>query len=222
MAWRTAEKADIGSIARFGDEYDDEWVVGRLTGILCVPVRDIDGEEIYYADVYLSNVRGLGFDRCEVEFTKAEAMCDLDSEVLVDDAVGFIFSQLDAKHEECITAATGPEDYDRLFKHWLKEVVTDLVNKCEDLAYYREGGTEGLDAVVVDDAQQLNCHRMQAIFDRKMQQHKRTTGLAKRLFVALVGGPTWSRHDTPSDTARAAWILAEAMIDFANEQKPEE
>jgi hypothetical protein len=76
--------------------------------------------------------------------------------------------------------------------------------------------------VAAEAIEELNCHQRQDILDRKTRQHEKTCDLAERLFVVLVGGPTWSHRDTPSDTARAAWILAEAMIDFANEQRPVE
>jgi hypothetical protein len=72
-------------------------------------------------------------------------MCDLTVEVLVDDAVDFIYSQLEKKDDECRTQAADADDYDRLFKKWLSETLCDLAGKCEDLGYYRAGGTEGIE-----------------------------------------------------------------------------
>jgi len=71
-------------------------------------------------------------------------MCDLTVEVLVDDAVEFIFSQLEKKDDECRTKAADQDDYERLFKKWLSEMLCDLAGKCEDMGYYRGGGAEGL------------------------------------------------------------------------------
>jgi hypothetical protein len=66
--WRPAAKFDIGSVARFSDEYDDEYTYGILTEIYDVPVRDLDGEELRYEFSYISNVRGTGFDKCEIQY----------------------------------------------------------------------------------------------------------------------------------------------------------
>jgi hypothetical protein len=72
------------------------------------------------------------------------AMCDLTVEVLVDDAVEFVFSQLEKKDDECRTQAADADDYDRLFKKWLSETLCDLAGKCEDMGYYRGGGRQGI------------------------------------------------------------------------------
>lgn len=64
-------------------------------------------------------------------------MFDSTVKVLVDDAVEFIFSQLEAKDEECRTQAADADDYDRLLKKWLSETLCDLAGKCEDLGYHR-------------------------------------------------------------------------------------
>jgi hypothetical protein len=66
--WRPAVKFDIGSVARFADEYDDEWTYGLLLEIREIVVRDLDGEEIRYDDVYQSNVRVVSFDKCEIQY----------------------------------------------------------------------------------------------------------------------------------------------------------
>ena len=79
---------------------------------------------------------------------------------------------------------------------------------------HRENETFAAEAV-----EELNCHQRQDILDRKTQQYEKTCGLAERLFVAMVGGPGW--HGIAFENARAAWIQAEAMIDFANEQRPD-
>ena len=71
-------------------------------------------------------------------------MCDLTVEVLVDDAVEFVFSQLEKKDDECRTQAADADDYDRLFKKWLSETLCDLAGKCEDMGYYRGGGRQGI------------------------------------------------------------------------------
>jgi hypothetical protein len=71
-------------------------------------------------------------------------MCDLDTSVLVDDAVDFISRQLESKDDECRTLAIDSEHYEQLFKDWLKEVLTELAEKCQDLGYHRSGGKEGV------------------------------------------------------------------------------
>jgi methylthioribose-1-phosphate isomerase len=80
---------------------------------------------------------------------------------------------------------------------------------------HRENETFAAEAV-----EELNCHQRQDILDRKTQQYEKTRELAERLFVAMVGGPGW--HGTAVSVVRSAWIQAEAMIDFANEQRPVE
>jgi hypothetical protein len=47
----------------------------------------------------------------DFDFMRSVAMCDLTVEVLVDDAVEFIFSQWAAKDEEWRVAAKDEEDY---------------------------------------------------------------------------------------------------------------
>jgi len=76
--------------------------------------------------------------------------------------------------------------------------------------------------VAAEVVEELNCHQRQDILDRKTQQYEKTCDLAERLLVAMVGSPLWRPGATASDAARAAWIQAEAMIDFANEQRPVE
>jgi hypothetical protein len=66
--WRPATRGDIGSVARFCNECDDDHSYGILTEILDIPVRDVDGEELYYAFVYVANIRGNGFDKCEIQY----------------------------------------------------------------------------------------------------------------------------------------------------------
>jgi hypothetical protein len=72
-------------------------------------------------------------------------MCDLDASVLVDDAIDFISRQLESKDDECRALAIDQEDYERLFKDWLKSVLTELAEKCQDLGYHRAGGMEGIE-----------------------------------------------------------------------------
>jgi hypothetical protein len=147
-------------------------------------------------------------------------MCDLSIEVLVDDVVEFIFDQLEKKDNEFRTQAADQNDYERFFKKWLSETLCHLAEKCEDFGAYRTGGTEVAEAVVAEAVEELNCHQKQAILDRKRKQHEKIRELAERLFVAMVGGPGW--HGMAYENARAAWIQAEAMIDFAEEQEPDE
>ena len=78
------------------------------------------------------------------------------------------------------------------------------------------------EAVVAEAVEQLNCHQKQAILDRKTQAFERTCDLAERLLVAMIRSPLWRPGAMAIDGARAAWIQAEAMIDFANEQRPVE
>ena len=59
--WRPATKGDIGSVARFSDEYDDEYTYGILTEIY-------DEQNNEYEFSYISNVRGTGFDKCEIQY----------------------------------------------------------------------------------------------------------------------------------------------------------
>jgi hypothetical protein len=107
---------------------------------------------------------------------------------------------------------------DQRTKRWVARDHMDAVAK-----RHRENEMK---AVATEAVEELNCHQRQEILGRKTQQYEKTCELAERLFVVLVGGlvggPTWSHRDTPNDTARAAWMLAEAMIDFANEQEPVE
>ena len=78
------------------------------------------------------------------------------------------------------------------------------------------------EAVFAEAVEQLNCHQKQDILDRKTQQYEKTCDLAERLLASMVGSPKWPSGAMASDAARAAWIQAEAMIDFANEQRPVE
>ena len=83
---------------------------------------------------------------------------------------------------------------------------------------HRENETFAAEAV-----EELNCHQRQDILDRKTQQYEKTCDLAQMVFVEIAGKLTWSIYnDSPSQIARSAWILAEAMIDFVNEQRPVE
>jgi hypothetical protein len=82
-------------------------------------------------------------------------MCDLTVEVLVDDAVEFIFGQLEKKDDECRTQAADADDYDRLFKKWLSETLCDLAGKCEDMGYYRGGGKTNREDELEGDLRQL-------------------------------------------------------------------
>jgi hypothetical protein len=77
-------------------------------------------------------------------------------------------------------------------------------------------------AVVAEAVEELNCHQRQDILDRKTRQYEKTCELAERLLVAMFGSPLWQPGAMASDAARAAWIQAEAMIDFANWQRPVE
>jgi hypothetical protein len=78
------------------------------------------------------------------------------------------------------------------------------------------------EAVAAEAVEELNCHQKQDILDRKTRQYEKTCELAERLLVSMIGSPKWPNCPQPSDAARAAWIQAEAMIDFANEQRPVE
>ena len=79
------------------------------------------------------------------------------------------------------------------------------------------------ETVAAEAVEELNCHQRQDILDRKTQQYEKTSDLAQRVFVEIAGKLTWSIYnDSPKQLARSAWILAEAMIDFANEQRPVE
>ena len=77
-----------------------------------------------------------------------------------------------------------------------------------------------MEAVAAEAVEELNCHQRQDILDRKTRQYEKTCDLAERLLASMIGSPKWPNCPQPSDAARAAWIQAEAMIDFANEQKP--
>jgi hypothetical protein len=80
-----------------------------------------------------------------------------------------------------------------------------------------------MEAVAAEAIEELNCHQRQDILDRKIRQYEKTCELSQRVFVEIAGKLTWSVYnDSPSQIARSAWILAEAMIDFANEQRPVE
>jgi hypothetical protein len=78
------------------------------------------------------------------------------------------------------------------------------------------------EAVAAEAVEELNCHQRQDILDRKTRQYEKTCDLAERLLVAIAGTPVYRSERLPHEAARIAWIQAEAMIDFANEQKPEE
>lgn len=75
---------------------------------------------------------------------KGSDMCDLTTEVLVDDCVEYLFNNLEIKDGECHERSVDKEDYDRMFKQWLSETLCDLCGKCEDIGYYRGGGRKGL------------------------------------------------------------------------------
>jgi hypothetical protein len=65
--WRPATKGDIGSIARFSDEYDDEYTYGILVEMYEVTGFTADGDEVE-ALMYSSNTRRSGFDKCEIQY----------------------------------------------------------------------------------------------------------------------------------------------------------
>jgi hypothetical protein len=77
-------------------------------------------------------------------------------------------------------------------------------------------------AVAAEAVEELNCHQKQDIIDRKTRQYEKTCELAERLLVAIAGTPVYRSEMLPHEAARIAWIQAEAMIDFANEQRPVE
>lgn len=104
-------------------------------------------------------------------------MCDSTVEVLVNDVVEFIFSQLESKDDECRTQAADADDYDRLFKKWLNETLCDLAGKCEDLGYYRGRESEQMredlrvlatftDAVLRGKSPELKGSNVFAILER--------------------------------------------------------
>ena len=78
------------------------------------------------------------------------------------------------------------------------------------------------EAVAAEAVEQLNCHQRQYILDRKTRQYEKTCELAERLLVAIAGTPVYDSEMLAHELARVAWIRAEAMVDFANEQRPVE
>lgn len=75
-------------------------------------------------------------------------MCDLTIEVLVDDCVDYLSDSIGIKDVELHEVAEDKEDYERLFKQWLKETLCNLAGKCEDMGYYRGGGREGIEDAI--------------------------------------------------------------------------
>jgi hypothetical protein len=71
-------------------------------------------------------------------------MCDLSIDVFVDDAVDFLYDSMEEKEAEFRAQASDADDYDRMYKKWLSEVLLRLAESCHDFGYYRGGGTEGL------------------------------------------------------------------------------